>query len=135
MITGRANYTLFREWCRAQVSADAPDFVAEPEKVLTDPWEGLCPLWYWQMRNLNRYADLGDIETLTRRINGGLNGYADRVDLYARAALLLTGYGSADVQAFQADHSLVVDGIVGPQTRAALHAALQGELPPMGRAA
>lgn len=126
-ITGRANTREFREWCRGRWP-EAPDFEAEPDMMNTDPWEGLGPIWYWDTRNLNRYADKGDIEMVTRRINGGLNGYADRLELYDRTALVILGRAPDDVRGFQSDAGLTVDGISGPRTRAALHEALV-ELP------
>ncbi|WP_114287729.1 peptidoglycan-binding protein [Candidatus Halocynthiibacter alkanivorans] len=123
-VTGRANYALFTAWAQAKIP-DAPDFVASPDLLNTDPWEGLAPLWYWERRKLNRYADRGDIEMVTRRINGGLNGYRDRLELYARTALVFLGYDPGDVHAFQLDAGLDADGVSGPQTRAAFHAALR----------
>ena len=80
-ITGRANYREFTAWARA-LDPQAPDFVANPDAVLTDPWEGLGPIWYWDTRDLNRYADNGDLLTITKRINGGTNGLADRQAQY-----------------------------------------------------
>lgn len=124
-ITGRANYTAFRDWCRAQAGVGpVPDFVAEPQRINTQPWEGLVPIWYWTTRNLNRYADKNDIEMITRRINGGMNGFDDRVRYYTRAALVLLGFAPTAVKTFQQSAGLTVDGIAGPQTRAALHKAL-----------
>lgn len=128
-ITGKANYIAFRDWCRARINPQAPDFVAKPDLVNSDPWEGLGPFWYWDVGNperksLNRYADAGNAEMITRRINGGLNGYADRLDYLTRTSLVLLGYGPTDVKAFQAAASLKPDGVAGPATRAALHAAL-----------
>lgn len=123
-ITGKANYREFRDWCRAKVNPQAPDFVAKPDLVNTDPWEGLGPFWYWDTRGLNRFADAGNVEMITRRINGGLNGYDDRLDCLTRTSLVLLGYGPTDVKAFQADRGLLADGIAGPATRSALHAAL-----------
>ena len=35
-------------------------------------------LYYWSTRDLNSYCDRGDFRGLTRRINGGYNGLADR---------------------------------------------------------
>lgn len=122
--TGRANYRGFTGWART-FDPNAPDFEADPDAVLTDPWEGLGPIWYWESRGLNRRADANDIENLTRDINGGLNGYADRLTLYSRAALVFLGYAPTDVRGFQKTIAgLKVDGIPGPYTRAQLHAAL-----------
>src|SRR5690606_15801790 len=83
-ITGRHNTVNFRDWCRRVIGGNVPDFEKNPDAMLTDPWEGLGPIWYWDVGNperksLNRYADRGDIEMITRRVNGGLNGYADRL--------------------------------------------------------
>lgn len=122
-ITGKANYREFTAWCR-KLDPAAPDFVKHPELVNTDPWEGLGPLWYWDTRRLNRYADQGDVENITRKINGGLNGYADRLSCLERLSLVRLGYKPADIKGFQKASGLVVDGLSGPKTRAALHQAL-----------
>lgn len=127
-ITGRANTTDFRDWAR-KIDSRAPDFVATPELMNTDPWEGLGPIWYWETRGLNRYADQGDFLTVTRRINGGTNGLADRERRYVQAGLVLLGYGPGDVRRFQTDAGLKSDGVAGPQTRAALHRALSRAMP------
>jgi putative chitinase len=128
MVTGGDNYRRFRDWCLT-LFADVPDFEVEPHRVLEDPWEGLAPIWFWETNNLNRYARRGDIEMVTKTINGGLNGYADRLALYPRCALVLLGYKPDAVRAFQRDVRMtVVDGIAGPMTRAAMHGALS-ELP------
>ncbi|MEE9923957.1 MAG: glycoside hydrolase family 19 protein [Brucella anthropi] len=126
-ITGRSNTVAFRDWCRKLMAGTAvkvPDFEKNPDAMLTDPWEGLGPLWYWDTRKLNVYADKGDIEMITKLINGGLNGYQDRLDWYTKTALVLLGYGRDDIASFQRAKGLIADGISGPRTRAALHAAL-----------
>lgn len=136
-ITGRANTVAFRDWCRAN-HLDAPDFEANPELINTDPWEGLGPIWYWQTRNLNRHADANDIEMVTRKINGGVNGLADRIEWYTKTALVLAGYPPNGVKAFQIDAQAAgmlpagedqIDGVAGPKTRAALHMTLAKESP------
>lgn len=123
-VTGRSNYRQFTRWVR-EFFPSAPDFEETPDAILLNPWEGLAPIWYWSTQNLNRWADTNDIETITRRINGGLNGYDDRLRLYTRAALVLLGYEPTDVDLFQRRAGLIVDGKAGPRTRAALHRYLK----------
>jgi putative chitinase len=122
-ITGLHNVRAFRDWCTDQ-GLMPPDFVSDPDKLNNDPWEGLGPIWFWQKNGLNRYADSGNIEMVTRRINGGLNGYQDRCDRYVRIALVALSYRPADLRKFQSEHGLTVDGIAGPITRMVLHVAL-----------
>jgi putative chitinase len=134
-LTGAANYEAFRDWVWKNVDPNAPDFVKQPDLINTDPWEGLVPIWYWTVGNperqsLNRYADKGDMEMITRRINGGLNGYADRLDYYTRLALVVLGYGPTEILRFQkvakaaGKYAGSLDGLDGPQTRSALHLML-----------
>lgn len=127
-ITGRHNVTQFSQWARS-VDPSAPDFVSNPDLINTDPWEGLSPIWYWDSRNLNDWADRGDFEGLTVRINGGLNGYEDRLRYYTRFGLALLGYSPTDVKGFQLEHRLSVDGISGPKTRAEIFNALKASDP------
>lgn len=128
-LTGRANFIAFHDWC-VKKGFSPPDFVKSPDLVNTDPWEGLAPLWYWDTHNLNAYADRGDIETITKRINGGLNGYADRCDHFVRLGLVALKFGPRDITGFQkaakqyGSYTGSVDGAAGPKTWAALHAEL-----------
>jgi len=122
-ITGKSNYQQFTTWARALDPA-APDFVADPDAVNLDPWEGLVPIWYWTTRNLNALADAGDLRAITRRINGGYNGLSDRRRWTGRAQLVLLGHGATDARGFQRVAGLQVDGQIGAKTRLALHQAL-----------
>lgn len=132
-LTGRGNVTRFHRWCIAK-GYGPPDFVKKPDLINTDPWEGLSAIWFWSVGNqtgksLNVYADENNPEKITKVINGGLNGYDDRLRYYVRAALVILGFGPDDVRLFQKADKLVVDGDAGPKTRAGLHmrlAALSG---------
>ncbi len=102
---------------------DCPDFVKDPDAINTDPREGLVPLFYWDTRGLNRWADEGDAQTITKKIKGGKNGLADRFDRLSRVSLVILGYRADNVRQFRADQCLDVDGDVGPKTRSAMHKA------------
>lgn len=71
-LTGRANY---RNYGRAL----GIDFERHPDIVATPSIGMLVACKYWSDKGLNALADAGDINTITRRINGGLNGYDDRL--------------------------------------------------------
>lgn len=123
-VTGRANTTAFYKWC-VKNGLNPPDFVDDPSQMANDPWAAWTVVWYWEVKGLTKYADVGDIEMITRRVNGGLNGYDDRLRFYDRAALVLLGYGVNDIRKFQQDiKGLTADGVSGPRTRSALHTAL-----------
>lgn len=77
-VTGRANYG---ECGRAL----GVDLIASPQRLADFDLACLSAGWYWDTRNLNPYADRDDVLTITRIINGGTNGLADRRDYLARA--------------------------------------------------
>jgi predicted chitinase/LysM repeat protein len=83
-LTGRSNY-------RAAGKALGIDLENNPKRA-ADPDVGFrTAAWYWNSRNLNQYADSGNFRELTRRINGGYNGLADRQKYYQRALNVLGG--------------------------------------------
>lgn len=81
-ITGRFNYTKFGGLLGLDLVAD-PALAATPEVAFATA--GL----YWQRNGLNELADARDFVTITRRINGGTNGLADRQMYYERAKAVL----------------------------------------------
>ncbi|MEA3533708.1 peptidoglycan-binding protein [Rhizobium sp. CC-YZS058] len=87
-LTGRANYRAFTAWMR-QHKADCPDFEAEPELVAQAPWAAWATVYFWSSRDLNALADRGDFVGITRKINGGTNGLADRRTKLAKAKLVV----------------------------------------------
>lgn len=88
-VTGRANYRGLTQRLRADLGSAVPDFEAAPRLVESPEWAAISAADYWRSRNLNRWADAGDIFTLTKRINGGANGLSDRTALTARALRIL----------------------------------------------
>lgn len=81
-LTGKNNYRLCGE-------ALGLDLLGRPE--LLEELEHACMAagWFWKSNGLNELADKGDIEGITLRINGGLNGLSDRKALYERALKVL----------------------------------------------
>lgn len=81
-ITGRANYERYRLRVRNRFGLDilqSPDVAADLE---VGAYIAAC---YWVDHGLNDYADRGDFRTVTRKINGGFNGWGDRLKRYRRA--------------------------------------------------
>lgn len=77
-ITGRKNYS----WCGNDLGLP---LLTNPELLETPKNAALSAAWYWNRTGLNKWADIGDLNTVTRLINGGYNGLADRTLLYKRA--------------------------------------------------
>lgn len=88
--TGRGNYAKLRDDLRAILpAAMVPDFEVDPDALKDARWGALAAGNYWKKNGLNQLADSQDFGTQTERINGGRNGWADRVARrgYARKAL------------------------------------------------
>src|SRR5690606_13433976 len=67
---------------KALSNATGIDYVSNPDLLLNEADAMISALWYWNKRNLNKYADVGDLKGATRVINGGYNGLADRQQKY-----------------------------------------------------
>ncbi|MFT4068924.1 glycoside hydrolase family 19 protein [Paraburkholderia sp.] len=81
-VTGRANY-------RRCANALGMDLISHPE-LLEEPGNAsLSAAWFWTSHGLSQLAEQGDFTTITKRINGGVNGLQDRLALWklAKAAL------------------------------------------------
>lgn len=76
-ITGKDNYSAFASY-KGMSLPDAVLYMGTAEGALE------APCWFWKTRGLNAFADQGDIRAITRRINGGYNGLAEREQLYQR---------------------------------------------------
>lgn len=83
-VTGRANHRRVTQRLRARFpSLPIPDFEAEPTKLTLPRWAALSAADYWDMIDGNKLADTDQFTALTKRINGGTNGLADRKALWA----------------------------------------------------
>jgi putative chitinase len=133
-VTGRANTTAFGK----TVGMTAEEAAAY---LLTKKGALESALWFWGSRNLNDVADTGDVTRLTKIINGGDIGLADRQQRFAKAMAALGGQISApaaaaapaasggvlrvgstghDVKRMQVALRITADGQFGPGTEAAL---------------
>ena len=82
-ITGRANYTA------AMMALDV-DVVEHPELLETPVLACRSAAWFWESHGLNELADTGDQIKVTKRINGGINGLPDRIQLFMGAIKVLS---------------------------------------------
>ena len=78
-LTGKQSYseatTLLRKY-----SAAAPDFVNAPDEVMSEQWCLAIAASEWATKGCNEAADEDNIKKITRLINGGLTGLADRIE-------------------------------------------------------
>jgi len=65
------------------------DLVNHPELVEQPEAAALVAGWFWQSNGLNELAESGQFAKITRTINGGLTGHAERVALRDLAAKVL----------------------------------------------
>lgn len=135
-VTGRANHTAFGK-TMGMTAEQAADYLLTKKGAIESA------LWFWGSRNLNAVADTGDVVKLTKIINGGDIGLADRQARYAKAMAVLTGSAPVaatpaapassggvlragskgeDVQRVQKALGIVADGDFGPGTERAVKA-------------
>lgn len=77
-ITGRSNYAL------CGLALDLP-LLDQPQLLGQYEAATISAGWFWDNNNLNSYCDKDNFIGLTKRINGGTNGLANRQELYSRS--------------------------------------------------
>jgi len=81
-LTGRSNYQAFADSIQEDIN-NLPDYLATFEGCV----QSAC--WFWEANNLNKWADAGNIEQMTKIINGGTLGIEDRTARYQKALQIL----------------------------------------------
>jgi putative chitinase len=74
-LTGRSNYKKYGELLGVDL-VNNPDLAAKPEFAFQ------TAALYWNLNKCNEFADVKDFKAITRAINGGYNGLADRERYY-----------------------------------------------------
>jgi predicted chitinase len=82
-LTGRANYTKYGQLLGL-------DLVNNPTIAATKEVGFRIAGQFWKLNGLNELADQQKFETITRRINGGINGLPDRIKYYERAKKVMS---------------------------------------------
>ena len=90
-ITGKHNYESFGKAIGKNLT-EVVEYVGTKMGAL----ESAC--WYWNSRNINSAADVGDIVKMTKLVNGGTIGLEDRKHHYERALDLLKGKTHLEVK-------------------------------------
>lgn len=72
-LTGRNNYTRFsKDYYGDERLVKNPSLIDTPEVAVASA------LWFWSENDLNRIADTGSVEAVTKKVNGGSIGLAER---------------------------------------------------------
>ena len=77
-LTGKSIYTNFANYLKVSVE-DCLNYIMYPDGAV----ESAC--WFWKTKSINTFADKKDINGMTKAINGGLNGLANRKIKYQLA--------------------------------------------------
>jgi putative chitinase len=78
-LTGKDSYQEATTILRKENPA-APDLVSLPDAVISAEWCVAIAAAEWVAKGCNAFADQDDIEKITRAINGGLIGLAERIE-------------------------------------------------------
>lgn len=81
-ITGKFNYTAFAKSMKL-------DLLKATAYMETNEGAAMSAAWFWHTNSLNTLADQTRFTDITKRINGGTNGLADRKEIWLRARAAL----------------------------------------------
>jgi putative chitinase len=128
-LTGRANYADYGKALGVDL-VNNPTLAAQPALSLKIACE------YWKRHNINADCDRDDVQAVTRKVNGGLNGLTDRIAFTQKAkaavarlqAIALSGAASAGAApAGAAAAGVAAAGVAPGQPRPVLGRGSQGD--------
>lgn len=115
-LTGRNNYAAFAKGV-GMTTEEAADYV----RTKKGAFESAC--WFWKTNGIAKYADADDIVGMSKRINGGDIGLADRKARYAKAKAILAGSSPAKTAFPTAVNDQITDSVT--QAKPAKYPTLQ----------
>ena len=81
-LTGKNNYEYYGKKLNIDL-VNNPDLAKEPDTAIE------IALLFWKEKECGLYAKLGDVKTVTKLINGGYNGLADRQKRFNKILTIL----------------------------------------------
>lgn len=84
-VTGRTNYAALSR----SLYDDENILLGDPAQLEQPRQACASAAWFWWSRKLSALADMGKFREITRKINGGYNGLADRERYWSRAKTVL----------------------------------------------
>lgn len=78
-VTGRRNFSVCSAaTCGADVLVEHPDLIVQPQYAMDSA------AWFFSTNGCNELADVGDIDAISRKVNGGTHGIESRRVYYQR---------------------------------------------------
>ena len=87
-LTLKGNYLEYQQNCGEDVTST----LSNRQKLEKPPHAALSAAWYWNKCNMNYYADNNDFIMITAKINGGFNGFEQRLFLVQQAVKALSQF-------------------------------------------
>lgn len=89
-VTGKDGYQSFQDEHNRRSPDDIQDFISHPELVSENVGYAVESAFiFWSKNHLNSISDLGSFADVTQVVNGGQNGYGDRLRRYNKIATVL----------------------------------------------
>jgi putative chitinase len=105
-LTGRANYKKYGDILGI-------DLVTDPEKAADSEISLRIACEYWKSRKINACADKDDVVAVTKKINGGTNGIADRRTCLAVAKKMWADNYESEMVPVQKQEKTIVESKQG----------------------